>query len=190
MHDLSLFLLELVENSVRAGATFVAASVVAEPSADRLTISVQDDGHGLTVTPDQALDPFYTTKSGKHTGLGLSLFRHEVEMADGTLEIGDAAELGGVAVIASMSLSHIDRPPLGDVVTTMQVMAATNPEIEFRLSAAAGDTASRVSSADLINLTPALHACEELLGSLPGGPHQTPSSGDTAKQLKDTRSVG
>ena len=190
MHDLSLFLLELLENSVRAGATIVATTIVADRAADRLTISVEDNGRGLTVTPDQARDPFYTTKTGKRTGLGLSLLRHEVEMADGRLEIGDAAELDGVAVIASMSLSHVDRPPLGDVVTTMQVMAATSPEVEFRLSAAAGDTARRVSSADLINQTPALRACEELLGSLPGGPHQTPSSGDAAKQLKDTRSVG
>lgn len=190
MHDLSLFLLELVENSVRAGATIVAATIVADRAADRLTIVVEDNGRGLTVTPEQALDPFYTTKSGKRTGLGLSLFRHEVEMADGTLEIGDAAELGGVAVTAGMSLGHVDRPPLGDVVTTMLVMAATNPEVDFRLIATAGDAGCRLGSSDFIDQTPALRACEELLGSLPGGPHQTPSSGDTAETHKSTRSVG
>lgn len=75
MHDLSLYLLDILENSVRAGATVIATSIVVERADDALTITVEDDGPGLPVEPEQALDPFFTTKGHKKTGLGLSLFR-------------------------------------------------------------------------------------------------------------------
>ena len=73
MHDLSLYLLDVLENSARAGAGTVAVTIAADRSADTLTIVVEDDGPGLPVTPDEALDPFFTTKKEKKTGLGLSL---------------------------------------------------------------------------------------------------------------------
>ena len=33
-----------------------------------------------------------------------------------------------------MSLTHVDRPPLGDVATTVLTMAVTNPGIDFRVT--------------------------------------------------------
>lgn len=133
MHDLSLYLLDILENSARAGATNVAVSIVAERSADLLTISVEDDGPGLPVDPEKALDPFFTTKQNKKTGLGLSLFRQAAEAAGGGLTVGRSADLGGVAVRAWMSFSSIDRPPLGNVATSILTMAATNPQIQFTI---------------------------------------------------------
>jgi len=133
VHDLSLHLLEMLENSVRADATVVATGLTVDHARDLLELTVDDDGHGLTVAPAQALDPFYTTKTGKKTGLGLSLFKAEAEAAGGTLTIG-ASELGGAQVRVSLKLSHIDRPPLGDVATSLIVMAATNPLVDFRVS--------------------------------------------------------
>jgi hypothetical protein len=133
MHDLSLYLLDILENSVRAGATVIATSIVADGAADELTIRVDDDGPGLPVAPEQALDPFYTTKSHKKTGLGLSLFRQAAEAAGGGLSVDRSDELGGVRVTAHMSLADVDRPPLGDVAASIATMVVTNPEIEFRV---------------------------------------------------------
>jgi signal transduction histidine kinase len=133
MHDLSLYLLDILENSVRAGATVIATSIAADPAADQLSISVEDDGPGLPVAPEQALDPFFTTKANKKTGLGLSLFRQAAEAAGGGLSVGRSAELGGVAVRAWMRLGDVDRPPLGDVAASVATMVVTNPEIEFRV---------------------------------------------------------
>jgi hypothetical protein len=133
VHDLSLYLLDILENSVRAGATVIATSITVDRAADVLTIRVEDDGPGLPVEPEQALDPFYTTKRHKKTGLGLSLFRQAAESAGGDLEVGRSDELGGVRVRARMSLADVDRPPLGDVAASIATMVATNPEIEFRV---------------------------------------------------------
>jgi hypothetical protein len=133
MHDLSLYLLDILENSVRAGATVIATTIAADPAADQLSISVEDDGPGLPVAPEQALDPFFTTKANKKTGLGLSLFRQAAEAAGGGLSVGRSAELGGVAVRVWMRLGDVDRPPLGDVAASVATMVVTNPEIEFRV---------------------------------------------------------
>jgi signal transduction histidine kinase len=133
MHDLSLYLLDILENSVRAGATVVATTIVADRAADELSIAVEDDGPGLPVEPEQALDPFFTTKSNKKTGLGLSLFRQAAEAAGGGLSVGRSQDLGGVSVRAWMRLGDVDRPPLGDVAASIATMFATNPEIEFRV---------------------------------------------------------
>jgi hypothetical protein len=133
MHDLSLYLLDILENSVRAGATVIATTIVADSAADELTIRVEDDGPGLPVEPEQALDPFFTTKSNKKTGLGLSLFRQAAEAAGGGLTVARSDELGGVCVTARMGLADVDRPPLGDVAASVATMVVTNPEIEFRV---------------------------------------------------------
>lgn len=138
MHDLSLYLLELLENSVRAGASRVRTRIVLDEQRDRLTIAVEDDGGGLAVAPDEALDPFYTTKRDKKTGLGLSLLREAAEQAGGALTLGPSTRFGGVAVEVTMILSHLDRPPLGDVATTIAVMATTSPEVEFTVEASDG----------------------------------------------------
>lgn len=134
MHDLSLYLLEILENSMRAGASRVDIALCVDRASDRLHLTVDDDGHGLTVPPDQVLDPFYTTKPGKKTGLGLSLLRAEAQAAGGDLTIGASPTLGGARVDIHMRLSHVDRPPFGDLAATLVVASATNPEIDFTVS--------------------------------------------------------
>jgi signal transduction histidine kinase len=134
MHDLSLYLLEILENSTRAGATRVDIELVVDHAADELRLAVDDDGHGLAATPEQTLDPFYTTKPGKKTGLGLSLLKADAQTAGGDLGIGTSPSLGGVRVETFMRLSHVDRPPLGDVATSIIVAEATNPTVNFTVS--------------------------------------------------------
>ena len=133
MHDLSLYLLDILENSVRAGATVIATAIVADRERDELSILVEDDGPGLPVEPEQALDPFFTTKANKKTGLGLSLFRQAAEAAGGGLSVGRSGELGGASVRVWMRLGDVDRPPLGDVAASVATMVVTNPEFEFRV---------------------------------------------------------
>ena len=130
MRDISLHLLDLIENSIRAGATVVKVSVVEDPARDLMEVSIEDDGAGLHVPSDVATDPFYTTKAGKRIGLGLSLFRSTAEKAGGSLTIGQSA-LGGALVKATMSLSHVDRLPLGDLAATLSSVVCTNPALEL-----------------------------------------------------------
>jgi signal transduction histidine kinase len=133
VRELALHILDLVENSIRAGATVVAVGVEANPATDRLRITIEDNGSGLKVTPHEALDPFYTTKAGKRTGLGLSLFQSAAAATGGSLTIGKSV-LGsvGVSITAELGLSHIDRSPLGDLAGTLASVVCTNPEIDWR----------------------------------------------------------
>jgi hypothetical protein len=148
LHDLSLHLLDLLENAVRAGATVVTTRVVVDRDADALTVSVEDDGCGLPVAPERALDPFFTTKEGRRTGLGLSLFRQASEEAGGGLEVGPSA-LGGTAVRARLQLGNVDRPPLGDLAATLAVMRVTNPTIDFRVEFVDGRRSLKLSGDEL-----------------------------------------
>jgi hypothetical protein len=130
VHDLSLYLLELLENSVRAEAKHVVVNFFVDRASDMLCITVEDDGRGLSNSPDEVLDPFYTTKSNKKTGLGLSLLRAEAEAAGGSLTLSTRPG-AGACVRVEMQLSHVDRPPFGDMVETLTVTAFTNPDVAF-----------------------------------------------------------
>ena len=163
MHDLSLYLLDIFENSVRAGATRISVGVAVDRAADTLEIAVEDDGPGLPVTPREALDPFYTTKKGKKTGLGLSLFRQAAEAAGGGLSVGRSDDLGGVAVRAWMGLGNVDRPPLGDVAISILTMVATNQEVDFAVDLADGDARTSLRGSELPQRLPALVAYQEAL---------------------------
>ncbi len=134
MHDLSLYLLELLENSIRAEATHISIGLFADHASDLLRLTVEDDGRGLQIDAEKVLDPFYTTKIDKKTGLGLSLLRAEAEAAGGSLNMGNASGSTGVRVDVEMVLSHVDRVPVGDIAKTITLMAVTNPDITFTAS--------------------------------------------------------
>jgi signal transduction histidine kinase len=134
VHDLSLYLLEVLENSIRADAKRVDVGLVMDRGTDELRLTVDDDGRGLSATPEQVLDPFYTTKPGKKTGLGLSLLKADAQAAGGDLTIEPSPTLGGVRVEALMSLAHVDRLPLGDIAATIAVTAVTNPDVAFTVT--------------------------------------------------------
>jgi len=148
LRDLSLHVLDLMENAVRAGATVIAVGVALDRAADRLSVAVEDDGPGLPVAPEAALSPFYSTKQGKRTGLGLPLFQATAEQAAGALAL-DRSPLGGLVVTATMAWSHLDRLPLGDLAATLTSVAATNPDVDVRCRLAVDDEERTVSTAAL-----------------------------------------
>ncbi len=130
MHELTLHILDLIENATRAGAGVVRITLCEDREENRLEIDVEDDGPGLPVSPEVALDPFFTTKSNKRTGLGLSLFQAAAEEAEGGLAL-ERSDLGGVRVAVWMTLNHIDRRPLGNLPCTLSLMACTAPELRI-----------------------------------------------------------
>ncbi len=145
MRELSLHLLDLLENSIRAGAHHVHVAVREDRPGNRLELSVEDDGRGLRVTAEQALDPFYTTKNGKRTGLGLPLLQSTAEQAGGHLALR-RSDAGGLLVHAVMELENVDRAPLGDLAATVSMLACTNPEVEFSCELRVGSESVRISS--------------------------------------------
>lgn len=148
MREISLHILDLIENAVRAGAGVIAIAVEEDPDKDLLCIGVEDNGPGLPVSADIASDPFFTTKEGKKTGLGLSLMKFRTEQAGGCFRL-ERSCLGGVAVRAAMPLSHVDRSPLGDLAATLASVACTSPEVELRCRLRVRERERRVSTTDI-----------------------------------------
>lgn len=133
MEDVSLHILDIVENALRAGARHVTIRLTESQREDRLTLEVIDDGAGMDAeTLGRATDPFFTTKEGKRVGLGLPLLAQAAEEAGGKLEV-ESAPGKGTKVTAAFRLSHIDRRPLGNIDETMRCLEATHPEVCLRL---------------------------------------------------------
>lgn len=132
MRELSLHLLDLIENSIRAKATVVSITLTVSSQSDELRMRIEDNGPGFSAPAQVVVDPFYTTKEGKKTGLGLSLLQSAAQRAGGGLTVGRSS-LGGASVEVHMRLSHLDRGPLGDLAGTFSAAACANQEVDLRL---------------------------------------------------------
>ena len=119
MRELSLHILDGLENSLEAGATFIELIIEENLAADWLTITIRDNGRGMSEAQRARIfDPFFTTRSTRHVGLGLPLFKAAAERCQGSLTV--ASQSGkGTTLQATFQHSHIDRAPLGDVVGTL-----------------------------------------------------------------------
>ena len=132
MEDISLHIMDIVENSITGGSSHVEIRSVEHD--DELTISIIDDGVGMTDEQiRRAADPFYTTKEGKKFGLGLSLFRQAAEETGGTLTI-DSAGNRGTTVEATFHPNHPDMKPIGNLEETVALLRVYHPEITFTLA--------------------------------------------------------
>lgn len=131
MEDLSLHILDLVENAITAKAKKIEISIQEEPGEDRLVIEITDDGMGMDQEMSQkATDPFFTTRTSRRVGLGLSLMAQAAQEAGGKLHIESEFEKG-TKVVATFQYQHIDRKPLGDVIETMTTLFLGNPELQI-----------------------------------------------------------
>ncbi len=131
MEDLSLHILDIVENSIGAKASRIEIKVMEDIRKDLLTIEIKDNGQGIDeATIKKVLDPFFTTRTTRRVGLGLPLLSQAARESGGNIEI--ESEVGrGTRVKATFGYSHIDRKPLGDMETTLTALIAGNPEIDF-----------------------------------------------------------
>ncbi len=126
-----MHILDIIGNSVRAGASLVEVSIEEKSAEDQLILVVKDDGCGMDEeTVKNALDPFFTSRKTRKVGLGIPLLQQNAEMSEGNLKI--ISELDkGTTITATFVRSHIDRPPLGDLSGTISLMVSGNPTVEF-----------------------------------------------------------
>ncbi len=131
MRELALHILDLVQNSLEAGANRVLLEIIEDSSADTLTIRVSDNGRGMDAdTRRRVLDPFVTTRTTRRVGLGLPLIDMSTKQCGGYLKI-DSTVGRGTTVEAVYRHSHLDRPPLGNLAATVKTLVIANPEIEL-----------------------------------------------------------
>jgi signal transduction histidine kinase len=131
MEDLSLHILDIVENAIEAEARTIEIIVTENTVQNLLSIEINDDGKGMDeATLAKILNPFFTTKTVRRVGLGLPLLKQAAETAGGELKI-ESKPGQGSHVFASFQLNHIDRQPLGDIAKTLKLLLATHPELRF-----------------------------------------------------------
>ena len=149
--ELSLHILDVAMNSLAAGAKTVQIAVREYRRRDRLTIRVRDDGCGMDeATLQGALHKSRSSKSSrkKGIGLGLALLQQTCEMCGGHFRVRSAPGKG-TTVTASMKLSHVDRPPLGDLDATILALCAANPEVDVQLDYRSDEQTFQFSSREL-----------------------------------------
>lgn len=133
MNDLSLHIIDILQNSISAGATLVTLRVEEDRAADRMCITIADNGRGMT--PEQVSklsDPFFTSRTTRRVGMGIPLFRQTAEQSGGALTV--ESEPGrGTRVTAIFGWSNIDRPPLGNLANSFILTVTAHPEMDFVL---------------------------------------------------------
>ena len=131
MEDLSLHILDIVENSVRAGATKVEIKILEDLKKNILEIEIDDNGKGMDKeTLEKVTDPFFTSKTVRKVGLGVSLLKEAARMTGGDLEITSSPG-EGTNLRATFQHSHIDRKPIGDITATMITLIFGNRDTRF-----------------------------------------------------------
>lgn len=133
MNDLSLHILDIMQNSISAGASSISLLICVDEVRDLLTISIADNGKGMTRAQlDKLEDPFFTSRTTRKVGLGIPLFKQSAVQSGGGLKV--ESEVGvGTTVTATFGYANIDRPPLGNVANAFALMVSCNPKIRFEL---------------------------------------------------------
>ena len=134
MDELSLYVLDITMNSVRAGASEIYIELAED--GEWLTFKVRDNGCGMTEEQVKKLsDPFFTTRKTRKVGLGIPFLRMLAEMTGGGVSISSThesvSEDHGTETVAKFGKNHIDFIPLGDMVETVKTLIQGSPEINF-----------------------------------------------------------
>ncbi|MFZ7112140.1 MAG: ATP-binding protein [Desulfatiglandales bacterium] len=131
MRELSLHIMDIVENGISAGADLIGIEIRDVPAENLLCITIRDNGRGI---PEDLLekvtDPFFTSRTTRRVGLGLSLFLVAARRCDGEFGISSKEGLG-TTVTATFKRDHIDLAPMGDMEGTLTSLIMGSPHVDF-----------------------------------------------------------
>lgn len=131
MKELSLNILDIAQNSLKASATVLKLELAESSKNDRVSLRITDNGCGMDADFLKSVtDPFVTTRSTRRIGLGIPLLRQLALDTDGRFDI--TSQLGkGTTVYADFRMSHLDRPPLGDIASTVMSLVQSAPHVRY-----------------------------------------------------------
>lgn len=131
MVELSLHILDIIENSIRAEASVIELNIEENNKLDEYRITITDNGCGMDDKMlNQVLNPFFTTRTTRKIGLGLSLFKQNAELTGGRFHIQSTVGEGSKTE-AVFVMSSIDRQPLGDIAGSLTLLIGANSNIRF-----------------------------------------------------------
>lgn len=131
MNELSLHILDICQNSIKANASLIEIIVTDDIENNKYIIEIFDNGFGMDKkTLSEVADPFFTTRTTRKVGLGISLFKMAAEMCNGSLEITSIVNKG-TEVTAIFQKDHIDRAPLGDIEDSLCILILNESMIDI-----------------------------------------------------------
>ncbi len=136
MKELSLNILDVSENSVKAGAKNVEILITEDENT--MTLEINDDGCGMDAeTLERVTDPFFTTRTTRDVGLGIPFLKLAAEQTGGSLEIisecaKEYPDTHGTKIKAVFNKNHIDFTPLGDIASTIVTLVQGAENIDFK----------------------------------------------------------
>ena len=131
MIELSLHLLDMIQNSIEASASKIEIRIDEDLQADLLLIEIKDNGRGLSEEQTaRVLDPFYTTRKTRHVGLGLPLLSEACRRCDGALEIRSQPG-AGTTIRGTFRHRHVDRAPLGDMTSVLLALLLSEHPLDW-----------------------------------------------------------
>lgn len=149
MDELSLHILDIVQNSISAKAKNIEIHIVVLSEKDKMTIKIIDDGFGMDAEfLRNVTDPYSTTRTTRKVGMGIPLFKQACEVAGGGLDIISAPSKG-TTLTADFSLNSIDRMPLGDLGSVYVILLNNNTKAEITLHMQVNDKSFSISGTEI-----------------------------------------
>ena len=141
MKDLSLHLLDIAQNSIRAEANVVEIGFELKENG-MLIMTVKDDSCGMDAELlERFKSPFTTTRTTQKIGLRIPMLMHNAMASGGGVEI--ESEPGkGTLLTATFDTSSIDCLPVGDLPATLVTLITANPlcpDFHLRCSSPEGE---------------------------------------------------
>lgn len=131
MKELSMHILDIVQNSIKAGASNIEITIIQNEPDDIMSIEIADNGCGMSEEMlGKVRNPFTTSRTTRKVGLGIPMLEQTCLQCGGELALKSAPG-EGTTIKAAMSYKHIDRPPMGDLINTIHILLVTNLDIDF-----------------------------------------------------------
>ena len=133
MEDIAMHILEILMNSIGAGASIVLLKIRNSFKDDVIEIEVDDNGKGMSKEKaEKAASPFHTSRTTRKIGMGLAFLKGLCDTCNGEFKI-ESEEGVGTKVIAKIQKSHIDTPELGDLGEISMDILQGNEDLNYTL---------------------------------------------------------
>jgi hypothetical protein len=144
-----MHIMDILQNSIRAGASSVQLDIVEDTNEQTLSVTLTDNGKGMSEEmAARATDPFFTTRTTRPVGLGLSLLKQNAERTGGRFSL-ESREGQGTRVCAGFRTCHPDRLVFGDVPGVVMLVTSSNPGIRVDYSHDRNGRVYKFSSGEL-----------------------------------------
>ncbi len=129
--EISLHILDIIQNSIKAGANFIEVKIAVHTDAKRIKVEVNDNGCGMSGEQLAACqNPFFTSRTTRKVGLGIPFLKQSAECTNGSFSISSTKGIG-TRILAEYHMDHIDCIPIGDINATIYSLVIMNEKLDF-----------------------------------------------------------